>query len=120
MLETGGLRESGIAEHVEHAAVVAQDVGVERRHAGLTREARELLEQTRPDAVALHRIRNGKRHFRTFGRVRVGVIAGKGDNPPARLGHQCGRLTGIGADELEHLRVRQVGQAMETVAQAFG
>ena len=90
----GGHGEARVAEDVEHAAVVAEHVGVERPDPLLAGEARQVLQQAGADPVPLQRIGDRERDFGAVGVRGIAIEAGEGHNPPARLGDD--RRTALG------------------------
>ena len=58
--DTGRAGEAALAEDVEHAAVVAQHVGVQRRDPLLACALGQVREQHRGQAASLHRVGDGK------------------------------------------------------------
>ena len=88
--ELGRHFETRITEHVEHPAVAAQNVRVERCDALIASNVGEVLEQARADTVTLYGIRYRERHFGAARQLRIPVKSRKRDDPPSGLGNNRG------------------------------
>jgi hypothetical protein len=84
-LDRRGDGEAGVAKDVEHAAVGAEHIRVERVYPTLTRDVRQTFQQPGTDAVPLQVVGHGERHFRTIRMLRIGIEPGKRDDAAARL-----------------------------------
>ena len=60
-------RKPRVPKDVEHLTILAQHVGVKGSDALVARDVREAFQQARAQAVALHRVGDGKRHFGAIG-----------------------------------------------------
>ena len=98
-IDRRGHPKTGRAKDVEHPAVVAQHIRVERVDAVFPRDAREALQQAHADAVALQGIGDGECHLCAVGRFGIRVEAREGHEPPSGLGDERGRRAiGAGGD----------------------
>src|SRR5262249_61448962 len=80
---------------------------------------RKLLEQSRPDAMALDCIRYRKCHFGSVRRSSILVVARKRDDPSTRFGHKRHRRVAVEANQLTDVRLGKCRTAVETVEQAL-
>src|SRR5215211_1770629 len=99
--------------------VVAEDVRVKRVDADLACEGGELLEETRPDAMAVDGIRHRERDFCSIRSTGIPVVPGEGDNPSAGFGDQCCRRGAVQAYQCADPRLGERRPAVETVVQAL-
>ena len=111
-----GDRKARFAKHVDHPAVLAEHVRIERPDSRAAADLGQALEHARPNAAAPPRIRDGKRHFGPIG-MRADVVPGGRDNVAGILGHQDPLPLQIDPDELLCLLAIDPGHAEESVVE---
>ncbi len=117
VVDGGRERKPRVPKDVEHPTILAQHVGVKGSDALVTRDVREAFQQARAQAVALHRVGDGKCHFGAFGCKRIPVEAGEGHDSAAGFGHQ--RRAPLGRDQVQDAWCAERRVAQEAVIQAF-
>ncbi len=114
----GGHGEARVAEHVEHAAVAGEDVGVERSDPLLAGQARQVFQQPGAYPMPLQRIGDRECDLRTVAMRGIAIETGEGHNPPARLGgdRRASWIVDEGPDAIASERADPQKPEVETLA----
>ena len=110
--------EARVTKDIEHAAVVAKDLGGKRLDTLRPRDRREPFEELGADPVPLQSVGNSEGDFGAIRLVRREVKAGEGNDVAVRFDDQRDAASRVRCGQRQNFRRRERGQPEEAVIPA--